>query len=396
MPKPKTTLISAGRFPGAVATVNPPIQRASTVLFNSLDEMEAVQTKFSRGERAATYGIANMPLTNACEDALLAIEGGHRAMFFPSGLAAVSAALLASVKSGDHVLMVDSCYAPTRALCNTTLARFGVDTQFYEPTIGENIAALMRPNTRVVYLESPGSLTFDVQDVPSIARVAHRHGARVILDNAWATGLYFDAFAHGVDMVVQPATKYHAGHSDLLVGAVIANDAAWADLRETAMSLGQTTSPDDLYLLLRSLRTLPTRLSAHATAAMKVATHLQARPEVARVLYPALPSDPGYALWKRDFTGASGLFGVELKPAPHAALAAMIDGYDHFGLGYSWGGYESLVMLWSHRRHDPAARAARPWTGGPLLRYHIGLEDVDDLIDDLDAGFARLAQAAAR
>jgi cystathionine beta-lyase len=393
MPR-ETQIISAGRSSMTVATVNPPLQRASTVLFESLATMEAIQAEFAAGGRTATYGIANMPLTNACEDALLAVEGGHRAMFFPSGLAAVTGVLLACLSSGDHLLMVDSCYGPTRAFCLGTLARFGVETTFYEPTIGANIAALLRPNTRVVYVESPGSLTFDVQDVPAISAAAHAHGAWVVMDNAWATGLYFDAFNHGVDIVVQPATKYHAGHSDLLMGAVVANQAAWPLVRDSAMSMGQTTSPDDLYLLLRSLRTLPLRLAAHQAAGLQVARWLAKRPEVERVLYPALTSDPGYALWQRDFKGATGLMGVELKPAANSALAAMIDGYQHFGLGYSWGGYESLVMLWSNRRHDPAGRAARPWVGGPLLRYHVGLESVDDLIADLDAGFTRLNATA--
>jgi cysteine-S-conjugate beta-lyase len=372
-------------------TVNPPLQRASTVLFESLDHMEEVQGAFARGERVATYGIVNTPLQNAAEDAMLAVEGGHRVAFMPSGLAAVTTAILSQVAAGDHILMVDTCYGPARQFCQTLLSRWGVDTTFYPPGAGAQIAELLRPNTRVVYTESPGSLTFEIQDIPAITAVAHAHDARVILDNAWATGLFFDAFKHGVDIVVQPATKYHAGHSDLLVGAVIANEACAHSVRDTAMTLGQTTSPDDLYLLLRSLRTLPLRLATHQASARKVAEYLTKQPAVARVLYPALANDPGHDLWQRDFSGATGLLGVELTPQSRSALAAMVDGYRHFGIGYSWGGYESLVMLWTHRQHELTARRGQPWSGGPLLRFHVGLEDPDDLLADLDDGFQRLA-----
>jgi cystathionine beta-lyase len=392
---PDTLYIASGRAAAKIPdTVNLPLQRASTVLFGSLAEMEAVQARFAADEPVPTYGIVNMPLRHAVEQAISAIEGGYRAVTVPSGLAAVAVALLSSLQAGDHLLMVDSCYSPTRALCDGLLKDLGIRTTYYDPLIGSGIAKLLEARTRAVYTESPGSITFEVQDIPAIARAAHQHGATVLLDNAWATGQHFQPFAHGVDLVVQPATKYYAGHSDLLVGLVIASEAAWPRLRAVSQQLGQTTSPDDLYLLLRSLRTMPVRLARHAESALAVARWLQSQPEVARVLYPALPDDPGHALWKRDFTGATGLLGVALTHGSRAQLAAMLDHYRHFGIGYSWGGFESLVMLYSGLRSDPAGRQHRPWTGGPLLRYHIGLESVEDLIADLADGFARFRAAA--
>ena len=327
-----------------------------------------------------------MPQELALANAVAAIEGGYRAATFPSGLAAVAGALLACVKSGDHVLMTDSGYAPGRLFAANFLSRFNVTIEFYDPLIGAGIEALMKPNTRAVYTESPGSHTFEVQDIPAISKVAHAHDALVIMDNAWATGYFFNAFAHGVDMVVQPATKYYAAHSDVLIGLVVASEQTWPLLKDVALSLGQRASPDDCFLALRGLRTLGVRMKQHETSALAVAQWLEKRPEVQRVLYPALSGDPGYALWKRDFTGASGLFGIELKPCSKPQLAAMLDHYTHFGLGYSWGGFESLVAP----AHIGNARTVHPWQGGPLMRYHIGLEDTGDLIDDLEAGFARL------
>lgn len=367
-------------------TVNVPLHRASTVLFGSLAEMDATQAAWNADEQVATYGVFNMPQELALANAVAAIEGGYRAATFPSGLAAVAGALLACVKSGDHVLMTDSGYAPGRLFAANFLSRFNVTIEFYDPLIGAGIEALMKPNTKAVYTESPGSHTFEVQDIPAIAKVAHAHGALVIMDNAWATGYFFNAFAHGVDLVVQPATKYYAAHSDVLIGLVVASEQTWPLLKDVALSLGQRASPDDCFLALRGLRTLGVRMKQHETSALAVAQWLEKRPEVQRVLYPALSGDPGYALWKRDFTGASGLFGIELKPCSKPQLAAMLDHYTHFGLGYSWGGFESLVAP----AHIGNARTVHPWQGGPLMRYHIGLEDTGDLIDDLEAGFARL------
>ena len=387
---PDTRLTQLGRDAiNQPATVNVPMHRASTVLFDSMAELHAVQKRWDADEQIPTYGIFNMPQALALENAVADIEGGYRATTYPSGLAAVAGALLACVKSGDHVLMTDSGYGPGRQFCESFLTRMGVETTFYDPLIGAGIAALLRPNTTVVYTESPGSHTFEVQDIPAISKVAHAHGATVIMDNAWATGLFFNAFEHGVDLVVQPATKYYAAHSDVLIGLVIANEKSWPMLKRSTYELGQRAAPDDCFLTLRGMRTMGVRLRQHQQSALAIAQWLQARPEVARVLYPALPDDPGHTLWKRDFSGATGLFGVELKPCSDAQLAAMIDGYELFGLGYSWGGFESLVVPADLRN----GRSIRRWSGGPLVRYNIGLEHPDDLIRDLAAGFARLAHS---
>jgi len=370
-------------------TVNLPVTRASTVTFASLSEMEAVQRSFEADEPTPTYGIVNMPLRTAFEEVMADLEGGHRAVTVPSGLAAVAVAIMACVKAGDHVLVTDSAYGPTRRFCDRTLKRFGVETSYYDPLVGAGIAELMRPNTRVVYLESPGSLTFEVQDFPAIARVAHERGAAVIHDNTWATGAFFRSFEHGADLVVQAATKYPGGHSDVLIGAVVANEAWWPKLRDTSRDLGQTTSPDDIFLALRGVRTLDVRLRRHEASALEVARWLQSRPEVKRVLHPALPGDPGHALWKRDFLGSCGLFGVELGAFSRVQVAKMLDGLECFALGYSWGGYESLAVPANLR----GARSVRPWTGGPLVRLHVGLEDPADLIADLERGLARMPGA---
>ena len=287
--------------------------------------------------------------------------------------------------------MVDSAYAPTRQFCDRVLARFGVETTYYDPLIGAGIEQLIRPNTKVIFLESPGSLTFEVQDVPAITGVARGRGVLTMLDNTWATPLYFKAFGHGIDVVVQAATKYIGGHSDLMMGIVTCTDAFYEPLRKGMYDLGSYVSPDDCYQALRGLRTLSVRLERHQANALRLATWLRTRPEVARVLYPALPDDPGHALWRRDFLGASGLFGVVLRPCSDAAVAAMVEGLALFGMGFSWGGYESLIVP----THPERYRTATAWHAeGPCLRIHAGLEDPEDLIADLAAGFDRLNQAA--
>lgn len=388
--KLRTRLAQRGRRAAAQpGTVNLPVTRASTVTFASLAEMEAVQRRFEADEVVPTYGITNMPLRAAFEELMVEIEGGHRAATYPSGLAAIAAALLACVKAGDHVLVTDSCYGPTRRFCHRQLARFGVETTFFDPTVGEGIAELMRPNTSVVFLESPGSLTFEVHDFPAIARIARERGAAVIHDNTWATGVFFRSFEHGADLVVQAATKYPGGHSDILLGAVVAAKAWWPRLRDASRDLGQTASPDDLFLAIRGIRTLETRLRQHEASALEVARWLQGRAEVARVLHPALPGDPGHALWKRDFLGSTGLFGVELAPCSRAQLASFVESLECFAMGYSWGGYESLVVPANVDR----MRTAKPWRGGPLVRLHVGLEDPQDLCADLERGFGRLRAA---
>ena len=370
-------------------TVNLPVARASTVTFESIAQMEEMQRRFEADEVVPTYGLANMPLRAAFEELMVELEGGHRAITLPSGLAAVAVAILACTKAGDHALVTDSAYSPTRRFCERTLARYGVETTFYDPAIGAGIEALMRPNTRLVYLESPGSLTFEVQDFPAIAGVAHARGAAVIHDNTWATGMFFRSFDHGADLVVQAATKYPAGHSDVLIGAVVAAEPWWTRLRDASRDLGQTASPDDVFLAVRGMRTLATRLKQHEASALQLARALRSHPAVKRVLHPALPDDPGHALWKRDFLGASGLFGLELAPASAAQVTRFVEGLECFAIGYSWGGYESLVVPANLR----GARSACPWRGGPLIRLQVGLEDPEDLLADLDRALEAMKRA---
>lgn len=386
--KLRTRLAQRGRQPRArPGLVNLPVERASTVTFSSLAQMEEVQRRFDADEPVPTYGIVNMPLRVAFEELMVELEGGHRAATFPSGLAAVAAALLACVKAGDHVLVTDNCYGPTRRFCDRTLARMGVTTHFFDPLIGAGIEAMMKPRTRAVYVENPGSLTFEVADVPAIARVAHARGAAVIHDNTWATGIFFRSFEHGADLVVQAATKYPAGHADVLIGSVVANEAWWPELRDTSRDLGQTASPDDIFLAVRGMRTLEVRLRAQQQSALALARRLQSHPAVKRVLHPALEDDPGHALWKRDFLGSSGLFGVELVACGKEQVARFIEALECFALGYSWGGYESLACPANLGRHS---RVARPWKGGPLVRLQVGLEDPEDLAADLVRSLDRI------
>jgi len=378
--KPETIATSAGRMSAEhFGAVNTPVYRASTILFPDLEALE-------RGRAPYTYGRRGTPTSRSLEDALCALEGGARTVLVPSGLNACATAILSVVGAGDHLLMVDSVYEPTRYFCDHVLTRFGVETGYYPPT--DDIAPYLKPNTRAVFCESPGSLTFEVQDIPAIARAAHGHGASVLLDNTWATPLLFPAISHGVDLSIQAVTKYVGGHSDLMMGAVTASDSHAARLSAFHGSTGLFAGGDDTYLALRGLRTLPVRLARHQETATALARWLKARPEVARVFYPALEDDPGHALWKRDFKGASGLFGLELKPVDKAAVAAFVNGLSHFGLGWSWGGFESLIVP-AHIR-----RTARPFDAkGPVLRIHAGLEDAGDLIADLERGFARLKDA---
>jgi cysteine-S-conjugate beta-lyase len=386
--KRATRLVRSGRPKGAhPGTINLPVARASTVTFATLAEMDAVQRRFDADESVPTYGIAHMPLRSAFEELMVELEGGHRAFTFPTGLSAVGGAILAAVSAGDHILVTDSCYGPTRRLCDRTLKRFGVEATYYDPLIGEAIASLMRPNTRAVYLECPGSNTFEVQDFPAIARVARERGAAVIHDNTWATGANFRSFEHGADLVIQVATKYPGGHSDLLLGAVVANERWWPRLRDSARDLGQNASPDDLFLALRGFRTLDVRLARHQSSALEIARWLEGRPRVRRVLYPALESDPGHALWKRDFLGATGLFAIELEVDGRPELARFIDSLEGFELGYSWGGFQSLAVPVNPGRAD---RVVRKWSGGPLVRFSIGLEDPADLIADLEQALGQL------
>ena len=386
--KDETRLVHAGRNPerdGGI--VNPPVSRASTVLYPSLAAFARRgdgDAKY-RGVRYGAYGTAN---TLALADAVAELEGGAGAVVTSTGLSAVTLALTALLGQGDHLLMTDSAYAPTRAFCDEVLARFGVETTYYDPLIGADIAALMRRGTRVVFTESPGSLTFDVQDIPAIAEAAHRQGALVLMDNTWSAGLFFKPFDHGVDVSIQAATKYIAGHSDAVIGSITARtEALFRRIKDTTMAFGDIASPDTSYLALRGLRSMGARLRQHQEAGLKIAAWLRDRPEVKRVLYPALPDDPGHAIWKRDFTGACSLFGVVLHTADETAVARMVDGYRYFKIGASWGGFESLVIP----AYPAQLRTAVPWTEpGFVLRYHVGLEDPEDLLEDLEAGFERL------
>ena len=371
--KPETLAVSAGRMSDEhFGVVNTPVYRASTILYPDLAALKANRQPYSYGRRGT-------PTTRSFEEAICAMEGAARTVTVPSGLNANALAILSVCGAGDHLLIVDSAYEPTKTFCENTLTRMGVETSYYAPT--DDIASLLKHNTKAVFCESPGSLTFEVQDIPAIVKAAHAKGASVLMDNTWATPVFFQPLAHGVDLSIQAATKYVGGHADVMLGYVAANDSHAARLHETHGNLGLYASGDDCFLGLRGLRTLPVRLARHQETGLTLARWLADRPEVARVLHPGLESDPGHALWKRDFSGACGLFGLVLKPASDAAVAAFVDGLQHFGIGYSWGGFESLIVP-AHIRRSARAFAAE----GPVLRIHAGLEDAGDLIADLEKG----------
>ena len=379
--KPQTRLVTASREYAEHGMVNPAVYRASTITF---PDVEALHSR----KQPYLYGRRGTPTSRAFETAVAELEGGHNSKATPSGLAAVSSALMAFLGSGDHLLMVDTVYHPARLFCDSVLKRMGVETTYYDPAIGKGISSLIRSNTRVVYCESPGSQTMDVQDVPAIADAAHRAGAIAMMDNTWSGGHYFKAFAMGCDVSIQAATKYLVGHSDAMLGTVTCSAATWERFRDYYETVGLFAGPDDMYLALRGLRTLDVRLERHMRSALTVAEWLRGRPEVETVLYPALSNAPGHSLWKRDFTGASGLFSVVLKPASPKAVASMLDNMQLFSMGYSWGGFESLIVPFTPHR------TATTWQSeGPCMRLHIGLEHTDDLIADLTDGFARLKAA---
>jgi cystathionine beta-lyase len=384
--KPETRLVTGGRDPQSYqGFVNPPVYHASTVLYPTAADQVSHRARYQYGRRGT-------PTTEALEQAIAEIEGPQCAgvVLVPSGMNAVATALLAAVSSGDHVLVTDSVYRPTRNFCNSLLKRLGVETTYYDPLIGADIGKLFKPNTRVVFVEAPGSQSFEMQDIPAIADVAHRNGALVLMDNTWATPLYFPALEKGVDLSIQAGTKYIGGHSDIMFGTVSANAKTSTQLRDTFTTLGLCAGPDDVYLAQRGLRTMAVRLARHQESGLKIARWFAARPEVLRVMHPALESDPGHAIWKRDFKGASGLFSLVLKPASETQVHAFMNELTLFGMGYSWGGYESLVILFDCSEY----RTATEWApGGPTLRFHIGLEDPGDLIADLERGFAAMAKA---
>ncbi len=384
----RTRLSHAGRAGTHVqGFVNPGVMRGSTVLQPDIATRKAAGGK--RLEQAWIYGTAGGPTHWALENMIAEIEGGTRCQIVSTGLAAVTTPLMAYLSQGDHCLMPDSVYGPARNFANSVLQRYGVTTDFYDPCIdAAGLEALMRPNTRVVYAESPGSHTFEVQDIPAIARVAHAHGAKVLMDNTWGIH-YFQPFEHGVDVSIQALTKYPGGHSDVLLGSITTNsDADWEKVRTTASALGQYASPDDCWLTLRGLRTMGVRLKEQMESAMQVAHWLRHRPEVAQVLHPALPGAPGHELWKRDFTGACSLFGVEFKPEfSQEASEKMIESLELFGIGASWGGYESLA---TPTTGNLVRTAGTGRFNGPVVRMHIGLEDPADLIADLEQALAAM------
>lgn len=388
--KKDTEIVSAGRAPEKHSgIVNPPVYHASTVLFPTVEALrKAIRSPFD----GVYYGRIGTPTSFAFEEALTQLEGGYRTVSASSGLAAITIALLATLKAGDHLLMVDTAYNPTRKFCEVMLAHLGIETTFYDPAVGANISDLIRHETKVIYLESPGSLTFEIQDVAAITAVARQRGVVTIMDNTYATPLFFQPFKHDVDVIVHAATKYIAGHSDAMLGAIVTRDKKMFDAVKTmAVALGNSPGADEVFLGLRGLRTLSVRLARHQETGIKLAQWLAGRREVSRVIHPALPSDANHALWTRDFSGANGLFAMILRPVPDAAVCAMLDGMKLFGMGFSWGGFESLILP-----VEPwISRTATKWAEtGPYIRLHAGLEDAGDLIADLEAGFERLRSAA--
>jgi cystathionine beta-lyase len=384
--KPATQAGHLGRDPARfLGAVNTPVFRATTMVFPTVAALEQA----ARGEYPGiSYGLDGLPTVTDLQDAVVQVEGGHSAFAVPSGLTASTLPFLALLRAGDHVLVTDAVYGPTRSFCRHHLTRLGIEVSFYDPLAGAAIEGEFRANTKLVFTESPGSLTFEVQDLPAIADVAHRHGARVAIDNSWATPFGFRTFDHGVDVSVHAATKYIGGHSDVLLGLIITNEAATPMLYRLWTDMGVTASSDDCFLGLRGLRTLPLRLARHQASALAIAEWLRGRREVREVIFPPLPGSRGHDLWRRDFKAGSGLFTVVLQPVAKVRIDAMLDGMRLFGMGWSWGGFESLVIPIYPER----TRTVTSWdAGGPCLRLAIGLEDPDDLIADLEKGFARLA-----
>jgi cystathionine beta-lyase len=383
--KKDTRLIHAGRQPSKQhGAVNPPVYHASTITFSTVEALEEAARHPLEG---VYYGRHGTPTTFAFEEAVAALEGAERAIAMPSGLAAVAGAILPFVDQGDHILMSDSAYYPSHKICNLFLKRFGVDTTYFDPTIGGEIAGLIRPQTKIIVVESPGSLSFEVQDVPAIAEAAHAKGAMVLLDNTWSAGYFFQPFDKGVDVSIQAATKFIVGHSDAMLGIIATSTKLYEKIKSTTVGLGYSAAPDDCFLGLRGLRTLAVRMARHQESGLILANWLAERPEVSCVLHPALPSCPGHDIWQRDFSGASGLFGLILNNYSKSNVARMLNGLEFFAMGYSWGGFESLILP-----TDPAQlRTTTNWPHKtPSLRIHTGLEDPNDLIADLESGFARL------
>ncbi len=364
--------------------VNPPIYRASTILFDTYADLQYGIK--SATEQKLFYGRKGTPTHWALREAMCELEGGAGAMLYPSGMSAICTSILSLVKSGDHILITDSAYEPTRYFANSTLKKMGVTTTYYDPLIGSGIKELIQDNTKIVFVEAPGSITFEVQDIPAIAMQAHKVGAFVMMDNTWATPLLYRAFEQGADIIIHAATKYICGHSDVMMGISVANERAWKHIEKTTFEMGLTTSPDDAALVLRGLRTLGVRMKSHEENALLVAAWLKNHPMVDRVLHPAFKDCPGHKIWQRDFLGSSGLFSIVLKQGSYEDSAAFVDNMKYFKLGFSWGGYESLILPSDPNRVRSATKFI---ANGPLIRVHIGLENPDDLIEDLAAGLER-------
>ncbi len=376
--KPGTKLVSAAREFNEHGMVNPAVYRASTITFPDVETLK-------NGSQPYTYGRRGTPTSLAIETAIAELEGGYKCKVTPSGVAAITTVMLAFLKTGDHVLIPDCVYGNVRELCNNLLSGLGIESTFYDPMIGEKLRTLIKPNTKMVYLESPGSQTMEIQDVPLLARIAHEAGALAVIDNTWSAGLYFKPFEHGCDVSIQAATKYITGHSDCMLGAVTCTEATWRHFKWIYETMGMFAGPDDMYLALRGLRTLDVRMERHMKSAITIAQWLRTRDEVETVLHPALTNAPGHEIWKRDFKGSSGLFSIILKPTSEKAVAAMLDNMQLFAMGYSWGGFESLMIPFT------PIRTATTWqANGQALRLQIGLEHPEDLIADLEQGFKRL------
>jgi cystathionine beta-lyase len=386
--KKDTLLAHTGRDPALYqGMVNTPVFRTSTVIFPDLESYEA---RGGDNFKKMRYGIFGTPTTFAFEEAVAKMEGGHAAVALPSGLAAIAAALCACARPGSHLLVTDSVYLPTRQFCDRQLKPAGVEIEYYDPLIGAGIERLLRPNTKAVFCEAPGSLTFEMQDIPAIAKVAHARGIPVLADNTWGTPYFFRSFEHGVDVSIHAATKYIGGHSDVMMGMIVTNEKLWLPVRKTVADYGYSVSPDDCFLALRGFRTIGVRMRHQMQSALKVARWIQQRSDVRRVIYPALEDDPGHAIWKRDFDGAASLFSFVAIPVSDKAVAAFVDALELFGIGSSWGGFESLIQV----AHISKYRTATQWDpGGPTIRLHIGLEDPDDLIADLERGFSAMKGA---
>ncbi len=386
--KKDTLLAHTGRDPALYqGMVNTPVFRTSTVIFPDLESYEA---RGGDNYKKMRYGMFGTPTTFAFEEAVAKMEGGHAAVALPSGLAAIAAALCACARPGGHLLVTDSVYLPTRQFCDRQLKPAGVEIEYYDPLIGAGIERLLRPNTQAVFCEAPGSLTFEMQDIPAIAKAAHARGIPVLADNTWGTPYFFRSFERGVDVSIHAATKYIGGHSDVMMGLIVTTEKQWLPVRRTVADYGYSVSPDDCFLALRGFRTIGVRMRHQMQSALKVARWLQQRSDVQRVIYPALEDDPGHAIWKRDFDGAASLFSFVALPVSDKAVAAFANALGIFGIGSSWGGFESLIQIAHIRKY----RTATQWDpGGPTIRLHIGLEDPDDLIADLERGFAALKKA---